>query len=194
MNRYFVLNKPFNMVSQFVSSHEVPLLGDLKFTFPEGTHAIGRLDKDSEGLLLLTTNKTITRRVFLGDQPHRRTYLLLVQNIVSDETLEKLRAGINIRVKNGMMHTAIPVEINIIQEPLTLCSFARDRREAYPHTWISITLTEGKFHQIRKMVLAVKHRCLRLIRLSMERITIEKIMPGEVAELPEETFLSLAGL
>ncbi len=56
-DRYFILNKPYDMVSQFVSTHEVPLLGDVLFDFPEGTHAIGRLDKNSEGMLLLTTNK-----------------------------------------------------------------------------------------------------------------------------------------
>ena len=60
-HRYFILHKPINMVSQFVSSHEVRLLGDLDFIFPEGTHAIGRLDQNSEGLLLLTTNKKITK-------------------------------------------------------------------------------------------------------------------------------------
>jgi len=63
-HRYFIIHKPRNMVSQFVSSHDVRLLGDLDFDFPEGTHAIGRLDKDSEGLLLLTTNKRITRLLF----------------------------------------------------------------------------------------------------------------------------------
>ena len=62
--RYFIIYKPVNMVSQFISSHEVRLLGDLAFDFPAGTHAIGRLDQDSEGLLLLTTNKKITKLLF----------------------------------------------------------------------------------------------------------------------------------
>ena len=66
MNRYFILNKPFNMVSQFVSTHDVQLLGNLDFDFPPGTHAIGRLDNDSEGLLILTTNKKVTRLLFFG--------------------------------------------------------------------------------------------------------------------------------
>ena len=64
INRYFILYKPYNMVSQFISTHQVGLLTDIDFIFPEGTHAIGRLDKDSEGLLLLTTNKKITRLLF----------------------------------------------------------------------------------------------------------------------------------
>jgi 16S rRNA U516 pseudouridylate synthase RsuA-like enzyme len=63
-HRYFIINKPYNMVSQFISSHNVRLLGDLDFDFPEGTHAIGRLDNHSEGLLLLTTNKKVTRLLF----------------------------------------------------------------------------------------------------------------------------------
>ena len=79
-HRYFLVNKPYNMVSQFVSSHDVRLLGDLNFDFPEGTHAIGRLDQNSEGLLLLTTNKKITKLLFQGPIPHKRTYLVQVKN------------------------------------------------------------------------------------------------------------------
>ena len=74
--RYFIINKPYNMVSQFISSHNVPLLGSLNFSFPEGTHAIGRLDSTSEGLLILTTDKTVTRKLFLAQQPHSRSYLV----------------------------------------------------------------------------------------------------------------------
>ena len=72
-HRYFILNKPFNMVSQFVSTDEVPLLTAIDFNFPEGTHAIGRLDAHSEGLLILTTNKKVTRLLFQGEVPHKRT-------------------------------------------------------------------------------------------------------------------------
>ncbi|MCP9752738.1 rRNA pseudouridine synthase [Ferruginibacter sp. HRS2-29] len=176
------------MVSQFVSTHAVRLLGDIDFTFPEGTHAIGRLDNESEGLLLLTTDKKVTRLIFLGEQPHKRTYLVMVQNEMSDETLQKLKTGIPIRIKGGEYHTAVPTGIEIIKDPLALYAFASDRREQYPHTWLLITLTEGKYHQVRKMVLAVRHRCLRLIRLSMEQLTIEGIAPGTVKELSEKEF------
>src|ERR1700733_15348898 len=86
MHRYFLLNKPRDMVSQFVSSHKVGLLGELNFTFPAGTHALGRLDKDSEGLLLLTTDKRAGRLLFLSGLPHLRTYLVMVQNELSPET------------------------------------------------------------------------------------------------------------
>ena len=79
VHRYFLVNKPLNMVSQFVSSHDVRLLTDLNFNFPEGTHAIGRLDQNSEGLLLLTTNKKITKLLFQGTVSHKRTYLVQVK-------------------------------------------------------------------------------------------------------------------
>ena len=100
-HRYFILNKPMNMVSQFVSSHQVKLLGDLDFNFPEETHAIGRLDQNSEGLLLLTTNKKVTRLLFQGPVPHTRTYLVQVKNTVSAETVLRLANGIAISAPNG---------------------------------------------------------------------------------------------
>ncbi|HEV7620809.1 MAG TPA: pseudouridine synthase, partial [Flavisolibacter sp.] len=81
-HRYFIVHKPLNMVSQFISKDDVGLLGDLDFKFPEGTHAIGRLDSNSEGLLILTTNKKVTKLLFQGEQPHKRTYLVEVNHAV----------------------------------------------------------------------------------------------------------------
>lgn len=193
-NRYFVLNKPFNMVSQFVSSHNVPLLGDLPFNFPEGTHAIGRLDKDSEGLLLLTTDKKVTRLVFLGEKPHKRSYLVMVQNEISPATFQQLKDGVTIKIKGGVYYDAIPDKIEIVQAPLNLYPFAEDHRTKYPHTWVKITLTEGKYHQVRKMFLSVKHRVVRLIRLNMENIHLKNLPPGEVLELNQEEFYQLANI
>jgi 23S rRNA pseudouridine2457 synthase len=194
MNRYFILNKPANMVSQFVSSDDVPLLGNLDFSFPEGTHAIGRLDKDSEGLLLLTTDKKITRLIFSGEKPHKRTYLVMLQNKMSEETFQHLAEGIKIKIKNGEDYLARPDSLVRVTDPVSLYPWAVDFREAYPHTWLLITLTEGKYRQVRKMALAVRHRCLRLIRLRMEELTIEGIAPGGINELDKKTFYHLAGL
>ena len=194
MNRYFILNKPRNMVSQFVSSHQVPLLGELPFQFPEGTHAIGRLDKDSEGLLLLTTDKAITRLIFLGEKPHKRTYLIMVQNEMTEVAFKQLENGINIKIKNGENYLAKPDSLLRISNAVSLYPWVTDPREIYPHTWLLITLTEGKYRQVRKMALAIKHRCLRLIRLQIENISIEGISPGTVKELSKEDFYRLAGL
>src|ERR1700710_2542522 len=116
MHRYFILNKPPNIVSQFVSSHKVGLLGDLDFTFPVGTHALGRLDKDSEGLLLLTTDKRATHLLFLDDVPHLRTYLVMVQNELSAKTFELLKNGVTIKIKNGVNYVARPAKIKRIDD------------------------------------------------------------------------------
>ena len=194
MNRYFILNKPANMVSQFVSSDKVPLLGEINFDFPEGTHAIGRLDKDSEGLLLLTTNKKITRIIFSGEKKHKRTYLVMLQSKMSDATFQQFKEGVKIKIKAGLEYLAKPDSVFRVADPVSLYPLAKDVREAYPHTWLLITLTEGKYRQVRKMALAVRHRCLRLIRLSIENITIEGIEPGAVKEIDENTFYSLVGL
>jgi 23S rRNA pseudouridine2457 synthase len=179
------------MVSQFVSSHKVPLLGDLNFNFPEGTHAIGRLDKNSEGLLLLTTDKTVTRKLFLAEVPHLRSYLVMVQNKMTEETVQKIREGINITVQKGESYIAKPTAIEIVEQPTKLYKYATDRAEAYPHTWLLITLTEGKFRQVRKMVLAAKHRCIRLIRLQISGFSLGEMEPAQVNEISGTEFYKL---
>jgi 23S rRNA pseudouridine2457 synthase len=190
-NRYFIVNKPYNMVSQFISSHNVPLLGELAFNFPDGTHAIGRLDSTSEGLLILTTDKSVTRKLFLAKEPHLRSYLVMVQHKMDDATFNKLKNGIEIKIKDGETYIAKPYAIEIIKQPTALYKYATDHRDIYPHTWLLITLTEGKFRQVRKMVLAAKHRCLRLIRLNIGKILLGNLEPGKVKEMSEDEFYSL---
>lgn len=190
-NRYFIINKPYNMVSQFISSHSVRLLGDMNFNFPEGTHAIGRLDAPSEGLLILTTDKTVTRKLFLAKQAHTRSYLVMVQHKMTEEAFLQLQQGVNIPINDTDYYLAKPYSVKIITDPTALYKYATDPRELYPHTWLLITLTEGKFRQVRKMVLSVKHRCLRLIRLSISNILLADIAPGKVKELQEDEFYDL---
>ena len=190
-HRYFIINKPYDMVSQFVSSHEVKLLGDLDFEFPEGTHAIGRLDNHSEGLLILTTNKKITRLLFDPKKKHKRTYLVMVKNIVTDELLQQLRTGVTIPVKDGEPYIAVPDSIEIVTNVADHYIHMDDFRQQYPHTWMLMTLTEGKFHQVRKMCLAINRRCLRLIRISIEELKLGDLKPGTVKELNEQEFFDL---
>jgi 23S rRNA pseudouridine2457 synthase len=188
VNRYFVLHKPFNMVSQFISTHKVGLLGDLDFTFPKGTHAIGRLDNHSEGLLLLTTNKKVTRLLFLSETPHERTYLVQINNELSNANLEKLRTGVSFKIKTGLMYTTAPCKVSIVQNPETIC-LMEERLTAYPpNTWLLITITEGKYHQVRKMIAAIKHKCKRLIRISIEDFCLGDLPPGKIRELDEKDF------
>lgn len=176
------------MVSQFISTHDVRLLGMLDFDFPEGTHAVGRLDNDSEGLLILTTNKKITRLLFLGDEPHKRTYLVQINNVLSDENLKRLQNGINIRIKTGVTYTTSPCDVSLVTNPEILYDLG-DRLTAWPpFTWLLISITEGKFHQVRKMIAATGHKCKRLIRISIEDLELNGLKAGEVQELEEADF------
>ena len=187
-HRYFILNKPFNMVSQFVSTDEVPLLTAIDFNFPEGTHAIGRLDAHSEGLLILTTNKKVTRLLFQGKVPHKRTYLVQVLHHMSQESLQKIRDGVTIRIKGNVDWITTPCEAEIVEKPADLFLVENALKDFIPHSWLTISLTEGKFHQVRKMVLALRHKCRRLIRMSIEDIHLDDLQPGCVREMNEADF------
>ncbi len=195
-HRYFAIHKPYQMVSQFISPDKVNLLGDLDFDFPEGTHAIGRLDNESEGLLLLTTNKKVTRLLFQGEVPHTRTYLVLVKNMVTPETAASMSQGVPITIQGGETWVTSPCSVTIVDPPtdLVLSEIPQLSRQDIPQSWLSITLTEGKFHQVRKMVFAMHHRCKRLIRTSIEQIELGNLPPGGVRELEEEEFFRLLNI
>lgn len=179
------------MVSQFVSPDDVKLLGDLEYDFPEGTHAIGRLDSHSEGLLILTTNKKVTRLLFQGEIPHKRTYVLQVLNVMDEESLQKLRDGVSIRISGEEYWVTSRCEADIINKPDSLFPVANELLDFIPHTWLRLTLTEGKFHQVRKMVLALRHKCRRLIRVSIEDLRLDGLAPGKVREIEEQAFFKL---
>jgi 23S rRNA pseudouridine2457 synthase len=188
VHRYYIINKPYDMVSQFVSTHKVGLLGDLDFDFPEGTHAVGRLDNHSEGLLILTTNKKVTRLLFLADTPHKRTYLVQVNNLLSKENLRLLQTGVTIRIKGGGDYITPPCKATIVANPDILYTNATNLKQYGTASWLLITLTEGKFHQVRKMIGAIRHRCKRLIRISIEDLELGDLQPGCVKEMEEEDF------
>lgn len=191
-HRYFMIHKPYGMESQFISPYEGPLLGDLQFNFPEGTHAIGRLDKYSEGLLLLTTNKKITRLLFQSGTPHSRVYHVQVKHQIGEEKLQQLRDGVRIRVSGDLFYTTPPCDV----QPAAPSAFPCPRGfpEYVSSSWLQITLTEGKFRQVRKMVAAVNHRCMRLIRTSIEDLHLGNLQPGSVQEMDELIFFELLKL
>ena len=190
-NRYFIINKPYNILSQFIGDAEVRMLGQLDFQFPEGSHAIGRLDAHSEGLLIVTTNKRVTKLLFQSKVPHKRTYLVKVRNRVSQENLQRLRDGVQLRIDNNELWTTTPCDVQIVEKPANLFSHPFETKEYGEYTWMTLTLTEGKFHQVRKMTEAIRHRCVRLIRLSIEDLELGDLQPGGVREIEEERFFEL---
>ena len=195
-NRYFIINKPYKMLSQFIEPVEGnKLLADLDFDFPEGTHAIGRLDSESEGLLILTTDKRITKLLYNSGEPHERSYLVKVQGKINDETLEKLRTGVSIRLRGGGAYwTTSPCWVEIAEEPENLPEIPERIYHNAGSTWLKIILKEGKYHQVRKMVMAVNHRCKRLIRVSIDRLELGDLKSGEVKELEEKQFFESLNL
>ncbi|RYY88938.1 MAG: pseudouridine synthase [Chitinophagaceae bacterium] len=177
------------MLSQFVSPYPQRLLGDLDFAFPEGTHALGRLDLHTEGLLLLTTNSKMTRLLFQGPVPHPRTYYVQVKGIVLPETVERLRSGVNFTIHEGKEFTSTPCEADIPDSlPFSFPS-PYNYNSYITYSWLRLTLTEGKYHQVRKMVRAVGHPCVRLVRTSIDALLLGAIHPGEVREMDEKPFL-----
>lgn len=186
-HRYFIVNKPYQMVSQFISPEKVRLLSHLHFEFPEGTHAVGRLDNKSEGLLILTTNKRVTKLLFESEIQHKRTYLIQAEKIMGEEKLEQLRNGVSIGIK-GTPYFTQPCQVEVVEKPANLFSRLQEFKDYLPQTWVRITLTEGKFHQLRKMFAVVGHDCKRLIRTSIEDLQLDDLQPGEVRELEEDYF------
>ncbi len=192
LHRYFAIHKPSHYLSQFIGgAPKLHMLGELDFAFPEGTHAVGRLDYHSEGLLLLTTNNRVTKLLFESGIPHERTYLLQAYKMISDETLNGLRTGIIIRIKGGIDFTTTPCKVDIVQRPEVFPFGRFEVPEPLPSTWLQMTLTEGKYRQIRKMLQAVGHQCRRLIRTSIEDIKLGELPAGSVRELEEADFFRL---
>lgn len=194
MHRYFVIYKPYKMLSQFVSPYKHTLLGDLDYDFPEGTNAVGRLDEDSEGLLILTNDKTLTKRLLHPDKKHKRSYIVQVERKVEQEALQKLSSGIDIVIKRKGNYRTIPCEVNLIEKPLHLPERAHPFKEFLPHSWLEFVLTEGKNRQIRKMCAAVRHDCKRLIRTSIEDLELGNMQPGEVKEIDQQKLFELLRL
>lgn len=185
MHRHFILHKPHGYLSQFVYEKKRPKkkLGEL-FDFPEGIMAIGRLDEDSEGLLLLTTDGRMSEAV--RSKTVEKQYFAQVDGIVTEEAIARLKNGVEIGFK-GIRYTTKTCEAHIVEElPPYIGEGRRIRDERHgPTSWLSITLTEGKFRQVRKMTAAVGLPTLRLVRVRVGEIDLHNLKPGEVLEVTD---------
>ena len=181
---HFKLHKPFGYLSQFISGQQKrkkPMLGEL-YHFPEGIMAIGRLDAKSEGLLLLTTDGKLSEQI--RSSKVEKEYYVQVDGLITDESMMLIRKGFEINVE-GKMHQTKPCGVQRLEiEPIfpTRKIPVRDDRHG-PTSWIAITLTEGKFRQIRKMTAAVGFPTLRLVRIRVGNILLDDLKPGEVREI-----------
>ncbi|MEN9323522.1 MAG: hypothetical protein RL699_1302 [Bacteroidota bacterium] len=185
MHRHFIIHKPYGYLSQFVYQlkRKKKLLGEL-YDFPIGTMAIGRLDEDSEGLLLLTTNGKVSD--FICSSKVEKEYYAQVDGLITPAAVAQLQAGVEIGFE-GKKYQTKPCVAFI---PKTIPDFGargkkiRDERHG-PTSWVSITLTEGKFRQVRKMTSAVGFPTLRLVRVRIGSILLGQLPAAQVLEVDE---------
>ncbi|MCO6148718.1 pseudouridine synthase [Flavobacterium sp. NRK1] len=180
---HFIVYKPFGYLSQFIYNlkRNKKLLGEL-YGFPEGTMAIGRLDEDSEGLLLLTTDGMMSEIV--RSKKVEKEYYAQVDGVITPEAIEQLKKGVEIGFK-GTRYITRPCEAHSIETKPDFPERGRKIRDERhgPTSWVSITVTEGKFRQIRKMTAAVGFPTLRLVRVRVGNVLLGNLQPGEVKEI-----------
>ena len=181
-HRHFIIHKPWGMISQFVNpaKRKKKLLGEL-YDFPIKTMAIGRLDVASEGLLFLTTDGKVSEEI--RSSKYEKEYYVQVDGILTKEAIKQLKKGVEIGFE-GKKYITKPCKASLIKDPKHLPienRRVRDERHG-PVSWTSITLTEGKFRQVRKMTAAIGFPTLRLIRVRIGEVKLT-IKVGEVLEL-----------
>ncbi len=185
--RYLLLYKPFGVLTQF-TDRTVPPRPTLADYVPiPHVYSAGRLDADSEGLLLLTDDGRLKNRLMQPEFAHTRTYYVQVEGIPDDRALQELSAGVLVQGE-----WTRPAEAKRIAEPALEARVPPIRfRAAIPTSWISLTLTEGRNRQVRRMTAAVGFPTLRLVRWSMENLTIAGMTPGQWRDLSGPELRSL---
>lgn len=183
---YFLIYKPYLMLSQFSREGNKPTLADLPYSFRHDVYPVGRLDADSEGLLLLTSDKQLNHRLLNPRFRHQRTYYAQVEGSITDQALAQLSNGVTISVDGKAYHT-LPAQARLMAEPVLPDRNPPIRfRASIPTSWIALTLHEGKNRQVRKMTASVGFPTLRLVRWSIEQLTAEGMIPGDVRELSRQ--------
>jgi 23S rRNA pseudouridine2457 synthase len=184
-HRHFIIYKPYGYLSQFanndISKHKKKLLGEF-YPFPEKIMAIGRLDEKSEGLLLLTTDGNMSELVRSSNV--EKEYFAEVDGAITSEAIEILKNGVEIGF-GGIKYITKPCQVFKLNEIPKLPERGkkiRDERHG-PTNWISITLREGKFRQVRKMTAAAGFPTLRLVRNRIGNIKINDMQAGDVKEI-----------
>jgi len=186
MKKYYLLHKPYGMLSQFTREGGHPSLADVDFTFETDVYSVGRLDTDSEGLLLLTNDKRLNSELLSPENGHPRTYHAQVEGAPELSDVRKLQNPMKLKIK-GKEFTTRPCRVSILEpQPNYVDRLPPVRvRKSIPDTWISITLTEGKNRQVRRMTAGAGFPTLRLIREAIGPFKLKGLKAGEVRELTE---------
>ncbi|MGV3526244.1 MAG: pseudouridine synthase [Candidatus Sericytochromatia bacterium] len=188
---YLIAYKPFNVLTQFSGEKPAETLQVLNYDFPKDVYPVGRLDKDSEGLLLLTNDKRLNHRLLDPKFRHAREYWAQVEKVPTPEALVKLSQGVVL--KDG---PTLPAQARLLDGEPDLPP--RDPpvryRAAIPTAWLALTLTEGRNRQVRRMTAAVGFPTLRLVRWRMENLILGDLQPGQVRALTDDESADLLRL
>jgi 23S rRNA pseudouridine2457 synthase len=183
--KYYVIYKPYGMLSQF--SHDETqhkTLADLGVAFLKDVYPVGRLDRDSEGLLILTNNTKLNHRLLNPDFAHSRSYAVQVDGQISHQAVQILERGVDIKVGKTLYRTR-PAKVKMLPNGIGLP--ARDPpvryRKEIPTSWIELTLIEGKNRQVRKMCAKAGFPVLRLVRNKIENLRLNEMTSGDVIEI-----------
>lgn len=177
--KLLVFHKPYGVLTQFTDAEGRPTLKD--FIPVAGVYPVGRLDRDSEGLLLLTDDGALQHRLSDPRFEHPKTYFAQVERIPPEEALERLRKGVEIQG-----YRTKPAKVRLLEgepEPLALRDPPVRFRKSVPTAWVELTLTEGKNRQVRHMMAAVGYPVLRLIRVATGGLQLGGLRPGEWREV-----------
>ena len=186
-HRHFILHKPYGYLSQFINNQNrrrnKKLLGALH-DFPLGTMSIGRLDEDSEGLLLLTTDGKVSAQV--RSKKVEKEYWIQVDGKITDSAIEQLKKGVIISTRSNKYQT-MPCKADRLIKAPTIPSRGRKIRDERhgPTSWLTITLREGKFRQVRKMSAVVGFPTLRLVRTRIGNIKLNDLAAGDYIEVEQ---------
>jgi len=185
MLRYFVIYKPYQVLSQFSSVKGKRTLKDI-YSLPKDVYSIGRLDYDSEGLLIVTNDRQLNHRLLNPQFNHEREYWVEVEGLISESNIRQLEAGVNVTI-DGNRYKTKPCRVSVfIDTPAVGERMPPVRyRKNIPTSWIKLVLTEGKNRQVRKMTAAVGFPTLRLIRVRIEGLVLHPLQPGEIKELSQ---------
>ncbi|WP_258104590.1 pseudouridine synthase [Marinoscillum sp. MHG1-6] len=185
---YYVIHKPYKVLSQFSDENENPGLGQL-YQLPKDIYPVGRLDLDSEGLLILTNDKKLNHQLLNPKQAHKRTYWAEVEGIPTEESLNVFRKGVTIKI-NGKAYITLPAEVEILKEVNLPERNPPVNYTKHPvRCWLEIKLTEGKNRQVRRMTAAIGHPTLRLIRVAIEDLQLAPLASGGITQVSENVIL-----
>ncbi len=181
---FYKIYKPYQVLSQFTSEAGKSNLHDW-FDVPKDVYPLGRLDYDSEGLLLLTNHKELNHRLLNPAFAHEREYWAQVEGKIDEEAIGQLQNGVSISADGKNYVTRAAVATAIAPPAVAERNPPIRYRKEIPDSWVSLVLKEGKNRQVRKMTAAVGFPTLRLIRYRIGLITIDGMQPGEMVEMKQ---------